>query len=125
MARRCLCDRFRAGSEYDTGQCHPCWLWHHDPEYRRRRGGGDSPAAVAVAPALPVTERTARATDCTRRGEATGQTVPCKTCTKREPEQVPTFVCDLHGTCTRTKLSAGVACCRICADRTPAEETAP
>lgn len=61
-----------------------------------------------------------KALDCIHRGGPTGQTRPCKECTKTTA--VSLFGCAKHGVCTESKLvkledGSPVKCCRICLDR--------
>lgn len=53
---------------------------------------------------------------CVYRGEATGETVGCKTC--RGSVKVKLFACSVHETCTLGKRVTGHGCCDSrCAER--------
>lgn len=67
----------------------------------------DKPAPAANRFSIPL--------PCVHRGEPTGETRPCPTCTG--PVMVPLLQCQLKGTCTTSLLLPGVTCCRICPDR--------
>jgi hypothetical protein len=75
-----------------------------DPRYAKLFGVPPGKARPKLA--LPV---------CPLRGDPTGETRPCLTCTGTVA--VPLFGCSAHGVCTDAKLVAGVKCCRICTDR--------
>lgn len=84
-----------------------------------KRAAGTLPGAVGTAPPAPkVPARFSLdvLTACSLRGEATGQTHKCPACGGRNV-QVNEFACRVHGVCTIARLVSGVACCRICEDR--------
>ncbi len=64
------------------------------------------PSAPSHRFALPV---------CPLRGEPTGETRDCPTCSGTV--RIKLLACSLHGECTDSKLIAGVYCCRTCPDR--------
>jgi hypothetical protein len=71
------------------------------------------PAKRRIDPAVPL--------PCVRRGEPTGETRQCATCTATK--DVPLMSCAEFGVCTTHYLAPGIPCCRICKSR--AEESAP
>lgn len=48
-------------------------------------------------------------------GDATGETIECKTCNGKVSLKV--FACEVHGKCTPAKIVKDVACCNGCKDR--------
>jgi hypothetical protein len=81
-----------------------------------RKADGLVPAAYPVPAAKdPPGRKTFTLPVCPLRGDPTGETRPCPTCTG--VAAVPLLACSVHGTCTDSKLLAGVKCCRICTDR--------
>lgn len=91
-------------------KCHFCKLAVTNPAYRAWGDGATPPVRAKFE--LPV---------CPNRGDPTGETRPCPTCTGTVA--VPLLSCSVHGECTDSKLVAGVKCCRICPDRPVAPVT--
>jgi hypothetical protein len=84
------------------GVCRVCWLYHHDPAYRRLWGG---------APLGPN-----RDLPCVHLGAPTGETAGCPTCAGRV--ELKLFACAVHGRCTRGKAAPDVPLCP-CPDHEP------
>ena len=86
-----------------------------------RRAAGLIPASYPVQsrpPAQRVAIRIA-ALPCIHLGALTGETRPCKTCTKTVQE--PLYSCVKHGLCAAERVvtladGTPVKCCRICPD---------
>jgi hypothetical protein len=73
---------------------------------------------MSAGSALQITTTAARFAQplpCVHRGDPTGETQPCPTCTGTV--MVPLLACKLKGTCTTSLLVPGVQCCRICTER--------
>src|SRR4051812_45863093 len=107
------CDHCRPGEAYTPDQCRVCWLWHHDPAYRRRcqEEAPDLPAA-ARGTAVPAR----RERPCRHLGEEHRQQ-ECRTC--RGQVRIKVLTCAVHTECSLAKLLPGVACCRTCPDYEP------
>jgi hypothetical protein len=106
--RPCLCERFLRGQPFRVERdCPLCYLYHHDPRYRRLWGEG--------RPARPPTRRKGRdPLGCVHLGEPTGEQVECSSC--RGKVVLKVLACALHGTCLPSRAVAGLPCCVLCAD---------
>ncbi len=83
--------------------CPLCVKCRDDPRYAIFRGES---VPVKAKSGIP---------DCVHRGQATGETVGCKTCTGRVELKV--FACAVHSQgCTVSKKVDGKACCKGCPD---------
>src|SRR5690349_8729886 len=97
MTRPCPCDRIDRGRAFDPARhCRPCWLYEHDQRYRDRWGGTGKATPAPRTPTAAAPGRFALA--CSLRGDATGETRPCKTC--GGVRDVPLYACPVHGVCT-------------------------
>lgn len=116
--RPCHCGKAATGA-YTFDQCRRCWLALNDRRYQRLWGLPETaPESRPPDPKPPALGRFSQPAPCVHRGEPTGETRPCPTCTGTV--MVPLLACALHGECTTSLLLPGVQCCRICLDRIPA-----
>jgi hypothetical protein len=110
MPRRCTCDRYRPSQPWTVDQCHLCWKYAHDPEYRTYCGG-DSMVYAVSGKAEEAKDRTK---DCVFLGGSTGEALECPTCAGTV--KIKKFHCQKHGSATLRKHIAGHACCALCPD---------
>lgn len=88
------------------GKCFKCRVARKDPRYARKFFGDPAPP-----------RKHNFSLDCSLRGAATSEVIPCKTCGGRK--DVPVYSCALHGRCTTEVTNAADApkWCRMCEDK--------
>lgn len=83
-------------------------------------GKREKAVAAETQPVKP--KRTFRhRTPCVHLQEPTGETLPCKVCGKKEPQQIPVYGCGLHTVCSLNVLvnregERIMECCKTCTD---------
>ena len=115
MSRPCQVEHaYDPGRPWAPGNCRLCYLYHHDPRYRR----------LWTKPKQRPRRTSFAAARCAWIGEDTGERLPCPRTGQRTVELYRCYH-PRHPLCTLLKPVAGCACCAACWDRPPKRTRLP